>query len=718
MDLKRAPVKGSSKIPPKTADRIVATALQNPELGARRLVPLLEKKRIKVSATSVQNILRRNGLETRAKRFAKVKDRKKKAPVQIPPALADRIVKLSLKNPDWGARQLAAALAKKNIDVSESRVYGILKRNNLQTRAKRMAKFEAPLQKARRPKSQPKKKPARIGTEAAKRICEIALQNPELGPKRLVTLLKKQKIFTSSSAVYRILKRHGLQTKQKRLAAVVEKVSAPVVFPKKFSDRIPAEVEDRIVELSLQNPEFGARRLVRFLQEEDIFVSASSVYTILKHNNIENRQKRLLKLKAQQLSEVPPEFEIEFSGPVEDELPVPEYLPADLAPMPADDEFPEPVPEPEEPEPFSVKDKSAETELFTETVEPPTIPPAADELLPLEEPEPVLEAAEDSPPQPESSAARKIFFKLTRKKSHWVFYPIYLLLLVLIGYLGFQAVQAMQFANQDAGRVAAPVIAKSKVQEGPQDFVRPLSDYQVIWQRNLFNIIVGKDSDKKNEISLEKIALAKKDIGLELVGTVVADDPNLRRAIIDNRKTRKQDAYREGDSTGKVKIKKILRNNVIITTAKGDELLTVEVKESASRSTPFTPKKSVGSSPSSSQQKARSKKSSTKTRSIALKREDVEAWFSDIDAMMENVRLTPYMQGDQPSGFRISNIPADSALRKMGLRSRDVIVGVDDETITSPDQASDFFQKLAAGDEVTIKVKRRRRTRQIKLNIE
>jgi type II secretory pathway component PulC len=54
----------------------------------------------------------------------------------------------------------------------------------------------------------------------------------------------------------------------------------------------------------------------------------------------------------------------------------------------------------------------------------------------------------------------------------------------------------------------------------------------------------------------------------------------------------------------------------------------------------------------------------------------------------------------------------------MGLRSRDVIVGIDDETITGPDQAADFFQRLAGGGEVTIKLKRRRRTRQIKLNIE
>jgi type II secretion system protein C len=85
---------------------------------------------------------------------------------------------------------------------------------------------------------------------------------------------------------------------------------------------------------------------------------------------------------------------------------------------------------------------------------------------------------------------------------------------------------------------------------------------------------------------------------------------------------------------------------------------------------------------------------------------------------MEKINVRPYMQGDQPSGFRISNIPADSVLRKMGLRSRDVIVGVGEDDITSPDQASDFFERLASGEEITIRVKRRRRTRQIKLNIE
>ena len=56
-------------------------------------------------------------------------------------------------------------------------------------------------------------------------------------------------------------------------------------------------------------------------------------------------------------------------------------------------------------------------------------------------------------------------------------------------------------------------------------------------------------------------------------------------------------------------------------------------------------------------------------------------------------------------------------LDKMDTKMDDGIV-LDEETITNPDQAADFLQRLASGGEITIKFKRRRRTRQVKLNIQ
>jgi hypothetical protein len=62
-------------------------------------------------------------------------------------------------------------------------------------------------------------------------------------------------------------------------------------------------VEARIVELSLQNPEFSAKHLLRLLAQEEIDVSISSVYNILKRHGLQNRKNRLERIKVKQAVE-------------------------------------------------------------------------------------------------------------------------------------------------------------------------------------------------------------------------------------------------------------------------------------------------------------------------------------------------------------------------------------------------------------------------------
>ena len=720
MASKRTSKKSISKIPPKTAERIVAISLQHPELGARRLVPLLKRKRISVSAAAIQSVLRREGLQSREKRLAKIKKQApkpksapKKPSAKITDKAAARIVEVSLQNPELGARRLVPLLKKKRISVSAAAIQSVLRREGLQSREKRLAKIK---KQAPKPKSAPKKPSAKITDDAAERICEISLQNPDLGAKSLAPLLKEKGISVSSSAVYRILKHYGLQTRAKRYVKAAEITSEPVIIPKTFPEKIPPEVEDRIVEISLQNPECGARRLIPLLQQEEIFVSASAVYRILKRHDLEDQQKRLLKLEALQVPEAPPEPEIEGPESVA-ETPQTEPIPpmndapeqvfeAAIAvpapPMdkkPAPGEEPEPIAEAEETEPISAVDEAPE----------PTPEPAVAEAAEAVEP------AETA--KPERPPVRKAPIKTIKKRGHWVFYPLYLLLFLLIGYLGLHAVQTIQYARIDTqtiqidDSVSAGIVADTLIS------AQSLDGYRQIWERNLFNTGSAKESDSEEKIALAKLSPAKKGLGLELVGTVVADDPRMSRAIIDNRSIRKQEVYREGENAGKVKIKKILRNNVVITTADGDELLTVEIKKSGKRAA-SAQSQYIGSQSSSAQQETGTRQQRARTSSIRLKRDELADSFADIDGLMEQMKITPYKSGDEAAGFRLGSITRDSVLRKMGLRSRDVIVGIDDETITSPDQASDFFKRLADGGEVTIKLKRRRRTRQIKLNIE
>ena len=89
-----------------------------------------------------------------------------------------------------------------------------------------------------------------------------------------------------------------------------------------------------------------------------------------------------------------------------------------------------------------------------------------------------------------------------------------------------------------------------------------------------------------------------------------------------------------------------------------------------------------------------------------------------MDGFVKELRIVPYSPGDQPSGFMISRITPQNVLRKMGLRSRDAITAINDQAVAGPEQAADFFEKLSRGGEVTINLQRRRRNRQIRLNIQ
>ena len=208
---------------------------------------------------------------------------------------------------------------------------------------------------------------------------------------------------------------------------------------------------------------------------------------------------------------------------------------------------------------------------------------------------------------------------------------------------------------------------------------------------------------------------------------MVANDAHLSRAIVHVSKTREQDAYREGDQAGEAKIKKILRNKVVITTDKGDQLLTIEDEDFGNRGRAGSNQQRATMGPTSPQPATGARTSGstprrTRTVSVNLKRDEVQASLADTDRLLQELNVSPFMQGDEPAGFIIKNIPRGSVLTKMGLRNGYVVTQLNDQAITSPDQAAEFFRTLAAGGEVSIQIRRsrgvRRRTRQINLNIE
>ena len=411
---------------------------------------------------------------------------KKRILSRITPGIEARIVELSLQHPEFGAKRLIPALNSEGINVSASTVYNVLKRNSLQTCEKRLAKLAEQSRPKRRPAA--KKKPARITDDVAERIVQVSLQNPDYGGRRLAPLLAKEKIQVAASAVYSVLRRSGLGSREKRLAKLAEQSrKKPLPAAKKVPAKVTDEVAERIVQLSLQNPDFGARRLLPLLEKDGILVTAASAYTLLKRNGLQNRGKRLARIKEQQTVESLARQDHEIHPP-------------GAVPVPASAEEPETV-----------------SEHIEEKVPPPRVLP----LLNVPR-----EATTGKP---------------------WFLTLMDIVLLFLIAFLGFHTWQNISRVRMEPEIIAAispgtAAFAATKAEAAPP----PLSDFRMISERNLFNVTKEKDPGPKKAVAAEKLPPAQKDLGLQLVGTVVAYDSSLSRAFIDNRETRKQEIYREG----------------------------------------------------------------------------------------------------------------------------------------------------------------------------
>jgi len=411
---------------------------------------------------------------------------------------------------------------------------------------------------------------------------------------------------------------------------------------KNIRTNISPDIETRIVELSLQNPDYGASRLVPLLEHEGMTVTTSAVYTLLKRNNLQNRTLRLSRLEELRAAEIAPE----------------------------------PV-----------------TSIEPQAEEPDQLPAHTIEMTPESSVSPVI----------------KSLSKFTGRR-FWPFAVPSLLVLGLVGY--FLVSAAANFLRAGREPVLAPHPAPSEATTKAEATVRPLEDYSIIIERNLFGSSAAETPAPEETVSLEDIPAAEKSLGLKLVGTVAGDDAATSFAIIDNKTTRQQELYQEGDKAGDVLIKKILRNKVIIDAGRGEELLALELEETG---------KKVDFSPAP-QPPGSKRGPASREEALRFDRAEVEVAFGNVDQVIQELSISPFMRSGKPVGFRIGKLPAESILVAMGLRTGDLIMGVNDQAITGPEQASDFLQRLKQGGDVTIKVGKgrgvRMRGRVIRLKIE
>ena len=279
-----------------------------------------------------------------------------------------------------------------------------------------------------------------------------------------------------------------------------------------------------------------------------------------------------------------------------------------------------------------------------------------------------------------------------------------ILVLSLVVYFGVNAF--MTVLNSRLAPTPAMQEQQVKLSEKAAAAARPLEEYAIITERNLFGgTSQGLAEAAPEEIVLDDMPVALKSLGLRLVGTVVANKPEESSAIIEDQSTRKQEVYQEGDRVKQALIKRILRHNVVINTGRRDEVLTM-VPEESTRKT------------SAPERASRTRRRPAAGSSIRLDREELESQMANLNELMQQVRIRPFMEGKRPAGFLVSNIKPGSLFSKMGLRNGDVIQGVNGENITTPDQAVELYESLMEGGEIALEIKRGRRKQNLRYEVE
>ena len=271
-----------------------------------------------------------------------------------------------------------------------------------------------------------------------------------------------------------------------------------------------------------------------------------------------------------------------------------------------------------------------------------------------------------------------------------------LLLITIAVYLSVNAFYGFTTSMLDSSD--AVIVPQQEIPSPVDDIQQPFSHYKTISQRDLFNTKTEKDQKTKEEVNIEE--LKPTQLNLKLWGTVM-NDGGRAYAVIEDAKERKQNLYRVGDTIQNATVKMILREKVILSVNNKDEILQME-KLHASARVPSRSKAPGGS----------------QTQNITLKRADVDSAVKNVNNLLGQVRIRPHFEGGKPSGLSLTGIKPNSIFSNMGLRSGDVLTGVNGKEIESVDDVLKLYENLRSSSNVKLDLKRRGKTQTIDYNIE
>jgi general secretion pathway protein C len=262
-------------------------------------------------------------------------------------------------------------------------------------------------------------------------------------------------------------------------------------------------------------------------------------------------------------------------------------------------------------------------------------------------------------------------------------YRIPLMLLLIACFCGLAVDIAYKAVFTGApGRTAERESAQARgvVPEIPKP---ALDDFRIVWERNLFGTVARAGEDRRE---IDVTGLKPTRLNLVLLGTV-SDDAGGGFAVIEEKDKKKQDLYRIGDTVASARVVRILRGVVVLRVGSDDEVLSMEE--------PREP------GPEGQGQEA------SKASVVSVKKSDIDTALGDMSKILTEARIRPYFTAGKADGFLITRITPGSLFQQMGLENGDIIQGVNNQTLESPERLLELYKGLKDGSEITLNLKRR-----------
>jgi general secretion pathway protein C len=266
-------------------------------------------------------------------------------------------------------------------------------------------------------------------------------------------------------------------------------------------------------------------------------------------------------------------------------------------------------------------------------------------------------------------------------------------LFALAGIIYFGVDTFYRIAVERLNRNDTQGIAMQNVAHTERQAEARLSDYYVIDDRNIFSKI-------KNLASTGHIAEVEEfeptSLKIRLLGTVAGDRAN-SVAVIEDTSKRTQEIYRVGDSVQEAVVKSILRGKIVLAVGNRDEILVMEEPASG------------GTDDRQESMTERSRGVERMERTITLTHATIDESLEDINDLLSQASIRAHYTDNQPDGLAITGIKAGSLFRRMGLRNGDIIRGVSDNEIKTPEDVIALYNDLKSETDVSLQITRRGR---------